>query len=115
MKAYTIIWFEIKASPYVTSGARHIFKAIFLVKQQSNEVQKVVFPVLQKMCNLLNLNILLLPCLQMKALTSGNWRGGESRKVVPKSRPKNYENSRLQSSILSAKTTTSFHSGNGLM
>ena len=42
------MWFEIKAKPYVASGARHIFKAISLVKQLSEEVQKVVVPVLQR-------------------------------------------------------------------
>ena len=48
MKTYTPMWFEIKANPYVTSGARHIFKAISLVKQQPDDVQKVVIPVLQR-------------------------------------------------------------------
>ena len=48
MKAYNSIRFEIKANPYVTSGARHNFKTISLVKKQSDEVQKVVFPVLQR-------------------------------------------------------------------
>ena len=46
MKAYTSIRFEIKPNPYVTSDARQNFKAISLVKKQSDEVQKVGFPVL---------------------------------------------------------------------
>ena len=41
------MWFEIKANLYVASGSRRIFKTISLVKQQSEEVQKVVFPILQ--------------------------------------------------------------------
>ena len=35
MKVYVPMWLEIKANPYVASSARHIFKAISLVKQQS--------------------------------------------------------------------------------
>ena len=48
MKVYVPMWFEIKANPYVASGARHISNAISLVKQQSEEVQKIVVPVLQR-------------------------------------------------------------------
>ena len=42
------MWFEIKANPYVASGVKHIFIAISLVKQQSEEVQKNVVPVVQR-------------------------------------------------------------------
>ena len=48
VKAFTPMWFEIKANHYFTSRTRHIFKAVSLMKQESGEVQKVVFPVLQR-------------------------------------------------------------------
>ena len=48
MRVYVPMWFEIKANPYVASGARHIFKAISLVKQQPVDVQKIVVPVMQR-------------------------------------------------------------------
>ena len=48
MKAYTKMWYKMKANSFVTSGVRHSFNAISLVKQQSDELQKVVFPVLQR-------------------------------------------------------------------
>ena len=48
MKVYVPMWLEIKANFYAASGARHIFKAISFVKQQYEEVQKIVVSVLQK-------------------------------------------------------------------
>ena len=48
MKVYVPMWFEIKANPYVASGARHISKAISLVRQETEEIEKIVVPVLQR-------------------------------------------------------------------
>ena len=114
MKAYTPMWFEIKANLYIASGAWRIFKLISMVKQESDEVQKILFPVLQRN-EYFALKTFLLPCLQIKMLKSKSWHGGELRKVVRKSRPKMYENSRFQSLFSSAKTTTTICPGNRLM
>ena len=83
MKTYNPMWFEIKVNPYVTSGARYNFKAVSMVKQQSDGVKKLVFPVLQRN-TYLTLKIFLLLCLQIKILKSKNWHAGELRKVVQK-------------------------------
>ena len=48
MMAYIPMWFEIKGNPYVQMGALHLYKTAKLMKEQSIEVQEVVFPVLKR-------------------------------------------------------------------
>ena len=48
MMVYIPMWFRIKGNPYVQMGARHLHKTANLMKEQSIEVQKVVFPVLKR-------------------------------------------------------------------
>ena len=48
MTVYIPMWFQIKANPFVHSGAHHLFQSVKLMLQQSSEVQEIVFPVLQR-------------------------------------------------------------------
>jgi hypothetical protein len=42
------MWFTIKTNPYAQSGAKLIFQTAKLMKEQSNRVQTIVFPFLQR-------------------------------------------------------------------
>ena len=76
MKVYVPMWFEIKANPYVASGARNILKAISLVKQQSYRRYKTFsFQFCNEMHTFLIMKMFSLPCSQMKIQASENWLG----------------------------------------
>jgi hypothetical protein len=44
MLVYIPMWFAIKYNPTVSSGSRHLFKTVSLMKEQPEEVQAIVHP-----------------------------------------------------------------------
>ncbi|CAH2100076.1 unnamed protein product [Euphydryas editha] len=46
--SYVPVWFGIKCSEYITEGPRHVFKAIQTSRYLSDDLKKVVHPVIER-------------------------------------------------------------------